>query len=844
MPIEDPVALQGLASTGGATSKPKRAMILRMSIESVNALKELMISRGPNAKGPPMHIELGTNGSQQGIHIGGQFFDVTGAPEESPHEIYTRRHAAAHSGRVPLQLCANVSNRLQVVRVLDEAVESKIRKRSEQAEKVRTARKVVQLDVAPEAATKAKKRKTTVAKSTLPPPGRHPLPPRPLAAPGTTKQLVAHPNPPRPIASTAVASSRLTPGPRSDPPRDRERVPLQTRIIHCIALTPQTTLQIMKSVEHSNEKEVSDILREVAKADTKLNKSAHVAPLWNLKPETYKDVGVYTWSSYEPAERLRIASDAKRAFDQLGLPPDAPERLNLQRTGDALAAKYPDLYPKSQPSTEPSVASSSRSDSPLPPTRPSAPKVNKVSEPARDGDYAPTTRKGGIIKTSDKAGRASGAKGKGTATKGKAREVSKEGKLPSPDPAAGGTPSTVSSKKLSPPPLALSEEPMRPLKATKRPVGASRVTTVVVKKEPRPRDPPRDGSLTPLPPPSPARHAKSSRASMSGARDSPKPLRTARSPLPLPTSPQPAMPSRMGRASSSDAIGAKRKRPPRDDLEDEIGFIESAARAVYESDSRGEKKELHRAASASSLPLPSKPKRLKEDALTKSEPKDPPSRVASVGRSTPVQASGSSSRSAPAPNGVSVKTVSRSEPPKTNGVGGGGHGSRRKRVAEHSYTSSDEESAPTPQPSRPAGLPPRPASPRVKPSAASSAPPRQRPHSHPTAVEAPSPPKQKPRPPKFTGPPLTVLLGPLPTEHSALRERWSDCYVHYSSLWARLTAEMHQSEKLLRNNGNDDAVDDEDVEMLDADEVESMKRAYNALHQKLKDIREALGFRD
>jgi len=326
---------------------------------------------------------------------------------------------------------------------------------------------------------------------------------------------------------------------------------------------------------------------------------------------------------------------------------------------------------------------------------------------------------------------------------------------------------------------------------------------------------------------------------MSTARDSPKPMRTARSPLPPPTSPLPVKPQRMGRASSSnDAAGVKRKRPPRDELDDEVGFIESATRAVYESDSRADKKELHRSDSTSSLPLPSKPKRLKEDAPIKSEPKDPPSRIVSAPvRPTHTQASSSSSR--PAPNGVSVKTIPRTEPPKTNGTGS--TGSRRKRVAEHNYTSSEDESAPTPQPSRPAVLP-RPSSPKPKASAGPPAPSERRSRPHPTTVEGNSPPKPKPRPPKFSGPSLSVLLGPLPTEHSALRERWSDCYVHYSSLWARLTAEMHQSEKLLRNNG--DVVEDEDVEMLDADEVESMKLAYNALHQKLKDIRRALGFRD
>jgi hypothetical protein len=64
MPLNGPVAIHGLPlpSTGLPMPAPKRAMVLRMSVEAIHALQATLESSGGKAGASPMQIQFGTSG--------------------------------------------------------------------------------------------------------------------------------------------------------------------------------------------------------------------------------------------------------------------------------------------------------------------------------------------------------------------------------------------------------------------------------------------------------------------------------------------------------------------------------------------------------------------------------------------------------------------------------------------------------------------------------------------------------------------------------------------------------------------------------------------------------------
>ncbi|KAF9518647.1 hypothetical protein BS47DRAFT_1338091 [Hydnum rufescens UP504] len=86
------------------------------------------------------------------------------------------------------------------------------------------------------------------------------------------------------------------------------------------------------------------------------------------------------------------------------------------------------------------------------------------------------------------------------------------------------------------------------------------------------------------------------------------------------------------------------------------------------------------------------------------------------------------------------------------------------------------------------------------------------------------------------------LSKPLPTERQALREEYDACYVKYSSAWARILAEKHRQEQLLKQlGGADDEIDVGEDTDQSGEDVEALLRTYNAFHDRLGKIRAALG---
>jgi len=86
-----------------------------------------------------------------------------------------------------------------------------------------------------------------------------------------------------------------------------------------------------------------------------------------------------------------------------------------------------------------------------------------------------------------------------------------------------------------------------------------------------------------------------------------------------------------------------------------------------------------------------------------------------------------------------------------------------------------------------------------------------------------------------------LILPPLPlaTDRASLRAQYDSCYVRYSALWARVVAERHRQEMLLKgvSKTRDDVGGSEDESASSVEDVEELRKSYNRLHERLIEIR-------
>ncbi|KAJ2796692.1 hypothetical protein H4R20_005449 [Coemansia guatemalensis] len=103
----------------------------------------------------------------------------------------------------------------------------------------------------------------------------------------------------------------------------QKREMLRERIVHMLALEPMTEAQIQEQIK-SPAAAVSEVLGAVAVA----NKADAT---WTLRAEGFQAVQIDSWAQYNAAARARVASNALRAFDELGLPNDDPTRERMRQ---------------------------------------------------------------------------------------------------------------------------------------------------------------------------------------------------------------------------------------------------------------------------------------------------------------------------------------------------------------------------------------------------------------------------------------------------------------------------------------------------------------------------------
>ncbi|EGN99749.1 hypothetical protein SERLA73DRAFT_179932 [Serpula lacrymans var. lacrymans S7.3] len=295
LPGDGVLSLQGLSRPGDALhSKPKQAMIVRMSAETLEALEAF-----PNH--PPMDFEFG-----EGIYIGDTFFPMRPLKESSPHEIYLRASSAAKR-MAPLKLYANVTGKFTVERELGEKVQDKVRDRTMAARNKHQERKAILLDAPPTLPGNVKKRKappTTFLNTKKP----H------IEQPRTTSK-----------ASAALPSQVISPVPSTSTTK-KLNPEIRRRVIRCLAIAqrhPEEVVEMLQGEHGSTRNELLQLLEEVAEPAPK-NAADKTRGLWGLKLQTWLDVRPYGWPDLTEAERTAVSRKVRSALNGLKIPESDP----------------------------------------------------------------------------------------------------------------------------------------------------------------------------------------------------------------------------------------------------------------------------------------------------------------------------------------------------------------------------------------------------------------------------------------------------------------------------------------------------------------------------------------
>lgn len=243
--------------------------------------------------------------------------------ENTIHELYLRASSATKK-TAPLRLYANVVGKFAVERELADDLRDKIRESTQDAAAQRNNRTTVLLETPPDLPTTAsRKRKEPPASSNM---FRKPL--RPADKPKPVPAVASKP----PVASTSTQ-------------RDRDAlVSLRKRMIQCLAVMERTEETVIKLVAGNDptasaRRDVRDVLEQVRRltccpfspltchqiAEPTSKPASDKTPrTYRLKPASWTEARPYEWTGLSNTERTNIARAARLALQTLNIPESDP----------------------------------------------------------------------------------------------------------------------------------------------------------------------------------------------------------------------------------------------------------------------------------------------------------------------------------------------------------------------------------------------------------------------------------------------------------------------------------------------------------------------------------------
>ncbi|KAG4099864.1 hypothetical protein H8356DRAFT_989010 [Neocallimastix lanati (nom. inval.)] len=111
---------------------------------------------------------------------------------------------------------------------------------------------------------------------------------------------------------------------------------LRTRIVHMLAPKPMKLVNLSKMLKiKETEPELISILENIS--------VKNVSNEYKLKPEIYKEVDLQTWHTWDHNQRNQAIENARNAFEDINLPPSAPEwsKLNQKKAINISAPVLP-----------------------------------------------------------------------------------------------------------------------------------------------------------------------------------------------------------------------------------------------------------------------------------------------------------------------------------------------------------------------------------------------------------------------------------------------------------------------------------------------------------------------
>ncbi|KAF8134447.1 hypothetical protein EV363DRAFT_1323555, partial [Boletus edulis] len=303
MPLPDSTCLSLQVNSNAVQSKPKRAMIVRMSAETLDALEAF-----PN--NPSLSFDFG---DIPGIHIGNAFFPMRPQKESSPHELYLRAASAAKP-MAPLKLYASVIGKFMVERQLGNKVTDKVRHQTMVAKQEHMERRAILLDKPPIPVSGSKHAKRKIPGS------------------GTVVLNKTPASEHLRVASPSTASPRkVSPLPQNT----RANVDVRRRLVHCLAISPRLSDEAVKMVggakpSTSARDELLALLQDVAEQRAPQRRGDITPRPWSLKPQTWTEVRPFDWPKLTEPERVAMARQARIVFQALKIPESDPVWDNVR----------------------------------------------------------------------------------------------------------------------------------------------------------------------------------------------------------------------------------------------------------------------------------------------------------------------------------------------------------------------------------------------------------------------------------------------------------------------------------------------------------------------------------
>ncbi|THH08294.1 hypothetical protein EW145_g2798 [Phellinidium pouzarii] len=498
LPANSSIPLQGHSRPGeGVPTKPKIAMIVRLTEETLDALQSL-------SSADRMDFDFG---DKSGIHIREQFFPMQYNKEKDNQELFIRTTMSARPNAA-LRLNANVVGKFLVERVfLDKALQ-KMRDTKAAADKQKSERKTIMIDTPPIIPTATQK---SAAKRKAPPKNTSWTTPTIVKSYATTGP------------SIPTSEPRVSPSSTSFP-KDVLAV-FRQRLVHYLALGAATQPDIVKNVggveaERDVRLKITEILNEVAEQEQVGRKaaSASASTKWLLKPRTWLEVRPYQYQDYTDNVRTTVARSARTWLKTLKISENEPawDHVRFRNNGVASASNSAGAAPRAVNGTSTAaekakakknrgvktkdVETKIKSEATVPPTRPPLPPA-PVTLPRLNPPAESTIPAARIGKVKDKNKDTEKEEGELSApeTPPRAPAVPSNRRLPGSRSTGMATPTM-----MPPPPVPFSSQAPTPSQSSMAPP-PKRTGPVDARssKRPPPEQSERARAAPPIPPPAP-----------------------------------------------------------------------------------------------------------------------------------------------------------------------------------------------------------------------------------------------------------------------------------------------------------------------------------------------------